>query len=250
MQGFPHGCQADVGVAADQSLGFEPGEQLACGVGGQVPRALEVVAERLTAISWEDGPALALTKPLVSGPDYIQLLRGINDVDGGSGWASFLARNDGAPVDLLHIDMILTRLANTAIRVTDVRIHLIGIRKPNLTGTFIPIPHAGGQAPYHFSANLDAPTPKLVGTGGQQSFSDFNIELAPREQSTLAIDFTARHHSYKWVLLIDYLDGMQQRTMKVTEPGGRPFAVTGTGKTYSTRYASDFPSDGGYHLER
>jgi hypothetical protein len=44
MACFPFGCQVDVGVAADQSLGFEPGEEVVRG-GFHVPRALKVFTQ-------------------------------------------------------------------------------------------------------------------------------------------------------------------------------------------------------------
>ena len=54
VQRFPLGGQVDVGAAADEPLSFKPGEELAGGTRVEIPRALELPAQRLAG---KPGPA-------------------------------------------------------------------------------------------------------------------------------------------------------------------------------------------------
>lgn len=207
-----------------------------------------------TAVAYGNTPGVGLPTALTSGSDYLALLGGqIGDSSaagfaGRDDWESFLDRNRGAPVTEMHVDLVVTGEDSSPIRITNVRIVFTAAPLPNLTGTYIPLVHGGGQNSYNFIADLDSASPTIVGTAGQESFPDFNIELAAGEQSTLAIDFTANKHYYAWVLYVDYLKGTEKRSYKVTAPSGRPFTITGSATTYHATYTSDYPTDTGYHL--
>jgi hypothetical protein len=197
-----------------------------------------------TAVSYDDQLAVSLAKPLQAGPGYTQLLQGIIDNGYGSGWGPFLAANDGAPVHELHVDLYLTGQSATPVRVTNIRIQLTGPPRPRFTGTYIPIPHAGGQAAFRFTSRLDSASPVIVGVQGQQSFPDFNVTLTSNEQATVSIDFFAVRYTYSWILEVDYLQGTRQHTLRVTGPGGKPFLLTSLASRYGAVYATNYPAPG------
>lgn len=49
---------------------------------------------------------------------------------------------------------------------------------------------------YQFTVDMNAADPVITRVHGRQKFPDFNVTLAPGEQTTLAIDFLAPRYSY------------------------------------------------------
>jgi hypothetical protein len=80
VQRFPLGRQVDVCAAADEPLSFKPGEELAGGVRVEIPRALELLAQRLTG---KRGP---------TGGDQLEGLPGLGL---GAALGEMLAQRDG-----------------------------------------------------------------------------------------------------------------------------------------------------------
>lgn len=203
-----------------------------------------------TQVSYTDALAIALDKPVSSGAGYVEIMGGLSDIGGaGETWSSFLANHYGAPVSRLHTDITLTGQASHEVRVTNIQIERVGPVRAPLSGTYIPIPHEGGQAAYRFSANMDAPNPVLTRLPSGQTFPDFNVQLSHGEQVTLAINFLASRYSSTWILHITYLVGTRTGYLDVREPNNQPFAVTAPAHSYKVSYVSNFPSSG-YHLER
>jgi hypothetical protein len=204
-----------------------------------------------TVVSYSDALAVALDKPISSGIGYAEIVGGLSDISGNSQtWDSFLARNYGAPVSELHADITFTGQARQGVRVTNIQVERVGPVRAPLSGTYIPIPHAGGQAAYRFSANMDAPNPVLTRLPSGQTFPDFNVQLSQGAQVTLAIDFFASRYSSRWILHVTYLIGAHTRYLDIREPNNQPFAVTAPAHSYKVRYVGNYPTSSGYHLKR
>lgn len=204
-----------------------------------------------TVASYTDADAIALSKPVSTGAGYAEIVGGLTDIAGtGTTWSSFLGKNYGAPLSKLHTDITLTGQSSREVRVTNVQIQRVSPMSAPLSGTYIPIPHAGGKAAYRFSANMDTPNPVLRRLPSGQTFPDFNVQLSQGEQVTLSIDFLAARYSSKWTLRLTYLVGTHTSYLDIREPNNQPFAVTAPADSYKVTYISDYPSGQGYHLKR
>ena len=221
---------------------------------GSTPSQKAVPARPLgvsTLVDYSDPPAIALDKPVRGGVGYAEIVGGLSDVAGApESWSSFLAKNYGAPVGDLHADVTLTGQVSHGVRVTNIAIERDGSVSAPLSGTYIPIPHGGGEDAYRFSASMDAPNPVLRRLPSGETFPDFNVQLSQGEQVTLAIDFLASRYSSKWILRITYLVGTHAGHLDIREPNNQPFAVTAPAHNYKVSYVSNYPAGSGYRLKR
>jgi hypothetical protein len=198
-----------------------------------------------TVVSYSDAQAVALQESVTSGTGYDELVSGLSDIgSGGNSWGSFLASHPGAPLGRLHTDITLIGLAKSGVRVTNIQIERVGPPRAPMSGTYIPIQHAGGQAAYTFSANMDSANPVLTRVPSGQTFPDFNVELSQGDQVTLAVDFLAAHYSSAWNLYVTYLVGARTGHIEIEAPNNHPFAVTAAAHSYKTSYISNYPMNG------
>jgi hypothetical protein len=181
-----------------------------------------------TIIDYQSQDALALEKPVSSGPAYAEIV-------GNLSYASLLKSYTGAVIGDLHADIILTNVATQAIRVTGIHIiHIHADRQP-FAGTYIPIAHQGGTAAFELNADMNSPDPVIKSDTGQ-SFPDFNLQLAPSDQNTVAVSFLADSGSFTWSLTVSYLVGTQSYSQSINAPGSGPFAVTAPAAKYAALY--------------
>lgn len=202
-------------------------------------------------VNYDADNDLALPAPLTQGRNYAALLTGDFAAPGaGDALGSFLAATSGAAVGTLPLTLTITDISPGPISVIDIRLKP-DPPTPNMTGTRIPIPHAGGGGvdSYHFTVNLDSPTPDLVGASGQASFSSgFHLDLTPGSNSAVEIQFNGTRYSYAWTLLVSYVDKTGARTtQEVKNPDGGLFRLTGAASSYQVKFVSNYP-EAGYHL--
>ncbi|HEX2316561.1 MAG TPA: hypothetical protein VHJ17_22650 [Thermomonospora sp.] len=199
-------------------LGTSPGE-------GRDPVGHHVIVDH------QSPDAYALPRALTEGPDRTALLTGRAEA------ASLAARHQGAAVSSLAVTLVLTGQRTAPVTVVDVHPELAAPCTSNLNGTYIPVLNQGDRGAASFTVDMDKPKPRLVRTDRKgQTFPQLNIDLKLDERYTLALVFTARRHHCAFTLKVRYLDRKGPATLTVTDPEGRPFALTGKARRYAVRY--------------
>jgi hypothetical protein len=182
-----------------------------------------------TIIDYQSQAAVALGKPVNSGPGYAEIV-------GNLSYASLLKSYTGAVIGDLHVDIVFTNNTTQTIRVTELQISQLHASSQPFAGTFIPVAHQGGTTAFEFTADMDSPDPVIKPRSGGQPFPDFNLQIAPGEQDTTAVSFLADSGSFTWSLTVTYLIGTQSYKQRINQPGGQSFAVTAPAAKYSVEY--------------
>lgn len=182
-----------------------------------------------TIIDYQSQGAVALEKPVNSGPGYAEIV-------GNLSYASLLKSYTGAVISDLHADIVFTNKTTRTIRVTELQISQIHSSSQPFAGTFIPVAHQGGTSAFEFTADMNSPDPVIKPRSGGQPFPDFNLQMAPGEQDTTAVSFLATSGSFTWSLTVTYLIGTQSYRQQIDPPDGQPFAVTAPAAKYAVEY--------------
>lgn len=184
------------------------------------------------------GNALALAKPVSSGPGLREILSGVP-------YATLLQHYQGAAIGDLHVDVVLTGASTSGLLVTNIQVAILDSRREPLSGTFLPIAHQSTPAATEYLVDMNAPDPVLRrSTGpysrkakrGAQTFPDGTIMLNPGEQQVVGIDFLASRGYFACRLKFTYQIGTQVFTETRGMSPESPFAVTGRASRYAVRY--------------
>jgi hypothetical protein len=202
--------------------------------GAAIPFAVDVTED------YGDCGAFALPAELPAGQAYAQLATVDNYTD--AQWGQFLLPLKGAPVGTVDIALTFSGVPDAVARITGIEIKQLGEPANVDSGAYIPVPHqGGGDNSYDFTVDLGKPNAQLEGVGSQQNFPGWEINVNQDLDSTVDVQFSAGPHAYVWDFIVDYDVNGVNRSTAVTEPGGGPFALTGS----SARYGQVFQYDGG-----
>lgn len=151
---------------------------------------------------------LALRRTESDGPVAARLKSGRID----EAWGDFLVHQDGAPVEDMVLELVLTGHRPNGISITGIDVVKLK-SEPVLDGTLVSIISQGQADTIKLSADLDQARPKIM-NGTTEYFTDHRITLKTGEQESINFTVTgSKGVLYRWVLSIDYVDddGAAQR---------------------------------------
>ncbi|WP_141580095.1 hypothetical protein [Actinomadura sp. WMMA1423] len=198
----------------------------------------------------------AFSAALDDGPHAAGILTG-SEVDDPQGLAKLLDDAGGAPRKEVGVQLVVTGMRNTPIRITGIGVNK-SARTKVLSGTSIQPSTQGQSSVIPVRVNLDQTRAEVRDKSGAPYFSRHNIDLKRDERATIGMTYTAEHATYRWTLSIDYVDNKGKHTVHIDKSGrqyrtaaeissGNSFVLTGKARKYKVAYESNNPSPG-YHL--
>lgn len=197
----------------------------------------------VTARGEDKAGCTALPRRLTSLKDRAELVSG-GDVRG------VIRRNRGARADELNVGLTLEGGAKS-LTITSIDIEPKAPRpSPPYDGALVCEPSAGEAGKIQTFADMDRPEPVLLAGKGSEKpyFRDKVITLAPGEQVSLSVTFSADEGSREFGLTARYVQGGKVGKLPVPVPEGARYAITGYAERYGAIY---WGSPGGtYRLQK
>ncbi|MFC4591042.1 hypothetical protein [Sphaerisporangium corydalis] len=157
----------------------------------------------------------------------------------GDSVPGYLTAQGAVPVGVLRMVVVLEGRGRGGVRITGIR-PVVVERGEALSGTYLQccVYGAGPVDPLLMEVELGAGPPVLL-LGGRPYFPGKNIDLDLNERITLNVEFSAARHRYAWYLEVAFTAAGRAGTMRITDAGGRPFALTDRAARYGARFAED-----------
>ncbi|MEU7971011.1 hypothetical protein AB0B48_03120 [Micromonospora sp. NPDC049089] len=169
---------------------------------------------------------------------------------------AFLRAHRGSPQDTITVEVIFTGMSRTPTRILDVKIERLRV-SPVLDGTALRTSCEGDPLARPVEVDLDTPPRELM-SQGQPYFDQKDLEVSVEERENLRIVASAKANSYRWIFVVQYIDGSgnvaqgylgadgQLHAQPDDVPQDAEFSLTGTATSYQVTYTE---SGGRFYLD-